>query len=157
MQLPIFRSIGKFVVDWLLVVVKTFLNIYKYLVLGAVKEKHFTVTASLRASSTPPPPSTARHGPRPGVRPVVTGGVKCPVCLERDCCRDAVYTSGVPRMRSPHRTTITSARALSGEPVNIRPFFIIFIEETISSSPFICLLCCNQPLIIAPSTIHLFL
>ena len=73
MQLLIFRSIGKFVVDWLLVVVKTFLNIYKYLVLGAVKEKHFTVTASLRASSAPPPPSTARHGPRPGVRPVVTG------------------------------------------------------------------------------------
>ena len=50
MQLLIFRSIGKFVVDWLLVVVKTFLNLYKYLVLSAVKEKHFTVTASLRAS-----------------------------------------------------------------------------------------------------------
>ena len=39
-------------------------------------------------------------------------------------------------MRSPHRTTITSARALSREPVKIRPFFIIFIEETISFSPF---------------------
>ena len=154
MQLPIFRSIGKFVVDWLLVVVKTFLNIYKYLVLGAVKEKHFTVTASLRASST-----SGHSSPRSTARCAASGHwcVKCPVCLQRDCCRDAVYTSGVPRMRSPHRTTITSARALSGEPVNIRPFFIIFIEETISFSPFFCLLCCNQPLIISPSTIHLFL
>ena len=155
MQLLIFRSIGKFVVDWLLVVVKTFLNLYKYLVLSAVKEKHFTVTASLRASPAPPPPSTARHGPGP--RCAASGHWLCQVpSLERDCCRDAVYTSGVPRMRSPHRTTITSARALSEEPVKIRPFFIIFIEETISVFPFFCLLCYNQPLIISPSTIHLF-
>ena len=157
MQLPIFRSIGKFVVDWLAVGS----NILKSLqVSGVGCCKGETLHCHRITESLPCTSSTSGHSsPRSTARCAARGHwcVKCPVCLERDCCRDAVYTSGVPRMRSPHRTTITSARALSGEPVNIRPFFIIFIEETISFSPFFCLLCYNLPLIIAPSTIHLFL
>ena len=153
MQLLIFRSIGKFVVDWLAVGS----NILKSLQVSGVgcckgETLHcHRITESIHCTS-----STSGHSsPRSTAR--CHWCVKCPVCLERDCCRDAVYTSGVPRMRSPHRTTITSARALSGEPVNIRPFFIIFIEETISVFPFFCLLCYNQPLIISPSTKYLFL